>query len=166
MHGAHFCSVGLDVVPPHPQAACDVLFPFCSRPLGTFHSGEEPEPVVVVPILAEGRDALVAVSQLHDGFVTRILTSNRQLRSLTPSIESCVSGVEVAFYAMGGNGVRVTFSCRVASWLRLCSQPDLLSVRSTFKSKREKRSSRRASLKILNLAFRCNGSQNSASCFT
>ncbi|CAM9659939.1 unnamed protein product, partial [Ectocarpus fasciculatus] len=33
------------------------------EPLQTFHSGEEAEPVVVVPILAEGREALVAINE-------------------------------------------------------------------------------------------------------
>lgn len=33
------------------------------RPVETFHSGEEPQSVVVVPVLAEGRDALIAVRE-------------------------------------------------------------------------------------------------------
>eukprot|EP00903_Cladosiphon_okamuranus_P019183 g17645.t1 len=33
------------------------------KPLDTFHSGEEAEPVVVVPILAKGREALLAINE-------------------------------------------------------------------------------------------------------
>lgn len=48
------------------QSSCKpfgVLLPFLvgGRPLQTFHSGEEAEPVIVVPILADGRKALVSV---------------------------------------------------------------------------------------------------------
>lgn len=39
-----------------------LAFTYLPRPLETFHSGEEAEPVIVVPILAKGREALVAVS--------------------------------------------------------------------------------------------------------
>ncbi|CAM9371456.1 unnamed protein product [Pylaiella littoralis] len=34
-----------------------------SKPLQTFHSGEEAEPVIVVPILADGRKALVSINE-------------------------------------------------------------------------------------------------------
>lgn len=36
---------------------------YLTRPVETFHSGEEPQPFVVVPVLAEGRDALIKVRE-------------------------------------------------------------------------------------------------------
>lgn len=45
-----------------------------TRPIQSFHSGEEAQPVVVVPILTEGRDALVAVRHhLHLHLVTELI---------------------------------------------------------------------------------------------
>ena len=66
------CRSTLSLINLRRHCLCGVFFSFVvsvnrlkrlwGRPIQTFHSGVEAQPVVVVPILAEGRSALVAVS--------------------------------------------------------------------------------------------------------